>query len=48
MRMVKTYTVEYTDINGVTEVTTVEAYNEFWAKVLFRTMYPLCTLVSIN
>lgn len=48
MKKVKTFTIEYKDINGILGVDTVEAYSELWARALFKTMTPLCTIISIR
>jgi hypothetical protein len=48
MRKIKTFTVEYKDINGILGIDTVEAYSEFWAKAIFLTNNPLCTIISIK
>ena len=48
MRTVKTFYVTYKDLNGLEQVETVEAYSERWAKALFVTMHPLCTIISVR
>lgn len=47
-KTVKTFYVTYKDLNGLEQVETVEAYNEMWAKALFRTMFPFCTIISVR